>query len=91
MLSVLIAIIVPQKLEAELGHTKESHLLYSYLSHMQTMSLNAGIFFWFLRKRDKRPHKYGPSRYGIEDSMQNAPPLKGVHEHNGLLPSSVDA
>ena len=66
----------------------------SLLRHSEegrSILLDAGIFFWFLRKRDKRPQRYGPSRYGNEDLMQKPLPLNGMYQQKGGLPSSVDA
>lgn len=55
-----------------------------------TCMFSFGIFFWFLRKRDKNPLKYGPSRYGLDNDYA-AGDLAGGHGPQGKVPASVDA
>jgi hypothetical protein len=50
-----------------------------------------GIFFWFLRKRDKNPLKYGPSRYGMDATYAEEDKMAGGHGAQGKIPAAVDA
>jgi hypothetical protein len=86
---------VRRALKSQIHYTKSSlallslqlHAAIRFLSHMHR---SAGIFFWFLRKRDKNPLKYGPSRYGLDNDYA-AGDLAGGHGPQGKVPASVDA